>query len=73
MIVAMLKHSAAPADMDSLLDLFWLTSVTNRTIREKGSFHPVSLGIGSTEPIRDFLDREANLSPLGSTLGLQYL
>ena len=38
---------------------------------KRGRSHPVSLRIGSTEPIRECLDREANLSPLGSALGLQ--
>jgi len=52
---------------------FCLTSVNNRTMRRRGRSHPVSLGIGSAEPIRDCLDREANLSLLGSALSLQCL
>ena len=59
--------------LTKVLVLIWLTSVNNRTKRKRGRSHPVSLGIGSTEPIRECLDREANLSPLGSALGLQCL
>jgi len=56
-----------------MLDLFWLTLVTNRTEREKGGTHPVRLGIGSVDPVRDCRDQKANLSILGSALGLQRL
>ena len=57
----------------ALLVLFCLTLVSNRINRKRGISHPVSLGIGSTEPIHECLNREANLSPLGSALGLQCL
>ena len=52
---------------------FCLTLVSNRINRKGGISHPVTLGIGSLQSIRDCLDREAILSPLGSALGLQCL
>ena len=40
---------------------------------KKGQSHPVRLGNGRNKPIHDCRDREANLSPLDTALGLQCL
>jgi hypothetical protein len=56
-----------------MLDLFLFDLGQQQNHEKKGRSHPVSLGIGSVEPIRDCLDRGANLSPLDSDLGLQCL
>ena len=56
-----------------MLDLFLFDLGQQQNYEKKGAISPVSLGIGSAEPIRDCLDREANLSLLGSALGLQCL
>ena len=45
-----------------MLDLFLFDLGQQQNHEKKGRSHPVSLGIGSVEPIRDCLDREANLS-----------
>ena len=56
-----------------MLDLFLFDLGQQQNYEKKGAISPVSLGVGSAEPIRDCLDREANLSPLDSDLGLQCL
>ena len=59
--------------LTKVLVLIWLTSVNNRTVRKGGDSSPRDFRDRFPEPIRECLDREAFLSPLGSALGLQCL
>ena len=56
-----------------MLVLFLFALGQQQKQQKRGISHPVTLGIGSQQPIRDYLDREVILSPLGSALGLQCL